>query len=109
MLVVVAIYALMSFFVAERTREIGVRMAVGATRGAVLRMVLMQALRLGAIGGAIGLAGVAATTNLTAHLVYAVSPSDPATTAGAILFLLAIGLLGSLGAAIRATQALGAE
>jgi ABC-type antimicrobial peptide transport system permease subunit len=103
-LVVAAIYALMSFFVARRTPEIGVRMAFGATRGAVLRLILSTALTLIALGTAIGLAGIMATTRLARGLVYGISPSDPGTVAGATVFLVVIALAGSLVPAWRASR-----
>jgi ABC-type antimicrobial peptide transport system permease subunit len=103
-LVAVAIYALMSFFVARRTPEIGVRMAFGATRGSVLRLILSTALMLIGIGTAIGLAGVLATAKLVRGLVYGISPSDPGMVAGGMVFLLVIALAGSLVPAWRASR-----
>jgi predicted permease len=104
LLVVAAIYALMSFFVAQRTPEIGVRMAFGATRGDVLRLILSNALTLTGIGAAIGLAGVVATAGLARGLVYGISPSDPGMVAGVTALLVVIALAGSLVPAWRATR-----
>jgi putative ABC transport system permease protein len=104
MLVVTATYALMSFLVARRTPEIGVRMAFGATRADVLRLILWNVLTLTGIGAAIGLAGVAATAGLARGLVYGISPTDPATVAGGTALLVAIALGGSLVPAWRATR-----
>jgi len=103
-LVAAGIYALMSFFVAQRTPEIGVRMAFGATRRSVLRLVLSTALTLTGIGTATGLAGVLATTGLARGLVYGISPGDPGTLAGGTVFLVVIALAGSLVPAWRATR-----
>ncbi len=114
MLVVAAIYALMSSFVAQRTPEIGVRMALGGTRGGVFRLILSNALMLTGIGATIGLVGVVATAGLARGLVYGISPSDPVTVAGGAALLVVIALAGSLVPAWRAirvdpVQALRAE
>ncbi len=102
-LVMAATYALMSFFVSQRAPEIGVRMAFGATRGAVLWLTLSKALTLTGIGAAIGLAGVLVTARLVRGLVYGISPSDPATVAAGTLCVVLIGLAGALVPAWRAT------
>jgi putative ABC transport system permease protein len=103
-LVAAGIYGVMTFFVAQRTHEIGIRVALGARRMGVQRLVLGQGLRLAAVGAAAGLAGVFATTKLTESMVYGVSPTDTATLVGGTLFLVAVGLAGSLVPAIRATR-----
>ncbi len=102
-LVLAATYALMSFFVSQRSPEIGVRMAFGATRGNVLWLTLSGALTLTGTGAVIGLAGVAMTARLARGLVYGISPSDPATVAAGTLFVVLIGLAGALVPAWRAT------
>lgn len=76
---VVGIYSVISFSVAQRTREIGIRMAMGAGRGDVLKMILWQGSRLIAIGLAAGLAGALALTHLMRSLLYGVHPADPPT------------------------------
>ena len=98
------IYGVMSFFVAQRTHEIGIRVAMGASWSGVQKLVLGQGLKLAAIGVGVGLVGVFATTKLTESMVYGVSPTDPVTVAGGTLFLVAIGLQGSLLPAQRATR-----
>ena len=103
-LVMAAIYALMSFFVAQRTSEIGVRLAFGATRSGVLRLVLANALTLVGIGTAIGLVAVVLSANLAASLVYGFSPNDPVMVAAGAVCLIAIGLAGSLVPAWRAAR-----
>lgn len=103
-LVAAGIYGVMSYFVSRRTHEIGVRMALGADRTRVLKLVLGEGLQLAAVGVAIGLTGVFATTSLTAGMLYGVSPTDPLTVTGGTLFLVAIGLLGTLVPARRATR-----
>jgi putative ABC transport system permease protein len=95
MLVAAGIYGVTSYFAAQRSREMGIRMALGANRRNVLGLVLQRGGTLAAIGLAVGLVGVLATTRITASMVYGVSPSDPATIAGGALFLLFVALLGS--------------
>ncbi len=75
----VGVYAVMAYAVGRRTREIGVRIAVGADRGDVIRLVLGEGLRLTLIGLAIGLAGALAVTRLLSGLLYQVSTVDPLT------------------------------
>jgi putative ABC transport system permease protein len=103
-LVMAAIYALMSLFVAQRTSEIGVRLAFGATRTGVLRMVLANALTLVGIGTAIGLVAVVLAAKLAAGLVYGFSPSDPVMVAAGAVCLMLVGLAGSLVPAWRAAR-----
>ena len=103
LLVGMGIYGLMAFSVAQRTREIGVRMALGATRSSVLRMVLGQGIRLAGMGIALGLALAAAVSHLLASLLYGVSPLDPATFGGVIVVMLAAAALATLLPARRAT------
>ena len=90
--------------VAERTREIGIRVALGAGRGNVLRMVLGQGAALAAAGVAIGLAAALALTRLLAGLLYGVGAADPPTFAAAALLLAAVVLLASLLPAARAAR-----
>jgi ABC-type antimicrobial peptide transport system permease subunit len=107
----VGIYGVVSYFVTQRTREIGVRMALGATRGDVMRLVLRQAatpIALGLIAGL--LASLAATRALSAQLV-GVQPSDPLTLTAVILALAATALAAVVvparrAAAVDPTQAL---
>jgi ABC-type antimicrobial peptide transport system permease subunit len=103
-LVSAGIYGVMTFFVAQRTHEIGVRVAMGASWSGVQKLVLGQGLKLAMLGVVVGLAGVFATTKLTASMVYGVSPTDPATLVGGIVFLVGVGLLGSLLPALRASR-----
>ena len=71
----------MSYAVARRTREIGLRLTLGARRGDVLRLILSQALRRLAIGGALGLAGAWLSTRALTTMLYGVQPTDPLTFA----------------------------
>jgi putative ABC transport system permease protein len=90
---VVGVYGVLSFSVARRTHEIGVRVALGARPGAVMRLVLGQGLRITLAGLVLGIAGAAALAGLLRGLVVGVSPGDPATlaAAAAALALIAIG------------------
>jgi predicted permease len=89
----VGIYGLVSYAIAERRREIGVRLALGAGHGEVRRMFVRQALVLVAIGVGIGLAAAAALTRLMESQLYGISPLDPAThLAVALVLVLAAGL-----------------
>jgi putative ABC transport system permease protein len=86
------IYGVISYTVALRRQEIGVRMALGAARHQIARMVIVQTARLAAIGLAIGLALSALATRALSAALYGVSPMDPITfsAAGALLFLIAL-------------------
>lgn len=93
LLAVVGIYGVMSWSVMQRTREIGIRMALGARPGQVLEMVLRYALKLAAAGLIIGIVGALALRRVLSSLVFDVSTTDPATYIGvAFLLLLAAGI-----------------
>jgi putative ABC transport system permease protein len=76
---VVGLYAAMAFSVAQRTRELGVRMALGAQRPDIVGLVLGQGMKLAGIGSVIGLAGALALTRVLTTLLYQVKPLDPVT------------------------------
>jgi putative ABC transport system permease protein len=92
-LAAVGLYGVLSYTVMLRTREIGVRMALGAQAGDVLRLVLANGLGLTVGGVAIGAAGALALTRLMRGIVFGVSPSDPLTFAGVAVMLVAVALL----------------
>ena len=100
----VGLYGVMAYSVSQRTREIGIRMALGAGPEGVLRMVMRQGLLLALLGIAAGLAISLASTPQLAPLLYRVSPTDPVSIAGAALFLIAVAVLASLIPALRATR-----
>lgn len=89
LLAAIGLYSLLAYLVTQRTAEIGVRMALGAQPGDVLRAVLLGGLRLTAIGLVVGIIGAIAVTRLLASMLYEVSAADPLTYA-AVTFLLAI-------------------
>lgn len=89
---VVGIYGVMSHAASQRRREIGLRLAIGASRGQILRGVMSEGLRLAALGLGLGLAGALALTRLLSALLFEVSPLDPAS------FALAAALLGATAA-----------
>lgn len=92
-LALVGIYGVISWAVSQRTREIGIRMALGADRGQVLGMVIQYGARLCAIGLAIGLVGALALRRFLAGLTFDVSTADPMIYSGAALLMLAAALL----------------
>jgi predicted permease len=104
LLAVVGIYGVKSYFVARRTREIGIRMALGATRGDVLRLVLREGLTLTAAGLAAGLVLALGAGRLVGSLLYQVSPADPLIFGVAPLLLAASALLAAYLPARRATR-----
>jgi predicted permease len=104
LLAAAGLYGVVSFLVSRRTREIGVRMALGADRGQVAARVLGSALRLAALGVVIGLAGAAALRGFTESLLFGVDPGDPLPLLGASLVLLAVTAIAAAGPARRATR-----
>jgi putative ABC transport system permease protein len=104
LLAVVGIYGVVSYTVAQRTRELGVRMALGADAASTLRLVLGRSMLLIAAGTACGLAASMAVTRAMAGLLYGVSPVDPIVFAGVSLVLAAAGFAATLIPARRATR-----
>ena len=103
-LAAVGMYAVLAYSVAQRSREMGIRMALGASRGDVLRLVLRQGLGLAGIGLAVGLAMALAVTRLMSSLLYGVSATDVPTIATVSVLLLAVIVCASWLPAQRATR-----
>jgi putative ABC transport system permease protein len=99
----IGVYGVLSYAVAQRTQEIGVRMALGASRENVLRLVLGQGARLAGLGILIGLAGAALVTRLVESLLYNVSTTDTVSFVATALFLAFVAVLASYIPARRAT------
>jgi putative ABC transport system permease protein len=104
LLAIVGLYGLMSYAVAQRTREIGIRMAIGAAHLNVLRMILRQGMILVSIGLLFGFAGAFAITRLMSSLLFGVTATDPVTFAAVSLVLTACALAALLIPARRATR-----
>ncbi|MGH9498623.1 MAG: ABC transporter permease [Terriglobales bacterium] len=102
LLTAIGLYGVMSFTVLQRTHEIGIRVALGAGRGDVLRMVVNQSLALTGIGLGIGMIGAVALTRLLENLLYEVKPADPATLVAVSVVLIAVSALASYIPARRA-------
>ena len=100
----VGIYGVMSYSVAQRTREIGIRIALGARRGDVLRMTVTQGLKLVGLGMVTGLAAAFVLTRVMASLLFGISATDPITFIGISLVLLAVAVLANYIPALRATK-----
>ncbi|HEX8070524.1 MAG TPA: ABC transporter permease [Pyrinomonadaceae bacterium] len=104
LLAAVGLYGVMAYAVAGRTKEIGIRMALGAGRGSVRRMILTDGLALAAVGTLTGLLISAACMRLMRSLLYGISPTDPLTYAAVALFLTAVALMACYVPARRATK-----
>jgi putative ABC transport system permease protein len=104
LLAVVGIYGVISYAVTQRTREIGMRMALGARPGNVMRFVMGQGMRVVLIGAGLGLAGALALARVLRNLLFEVAPTDPATFVCVTLLLSAVALLACYLPARRAAR-----
>jgi putative ABC transport system permease protein len=104
LLAAVGIFSVLAFLVGQRTREMAVRLALGASAGDVVRLILRQGLRLIAIGLVVGLAGALAVTRLLTGLLYAIGPWDAGAYLGAISVLGGAAVLATLIPAVRAAS-----
>ena len=100
----VGLYSVLAYMVAQRTSELGLRMALGAQRADVLRLILKQGLLLTGVGLLAGLAGSALLTRYLSSLLFGVGAFDPLTYIGVSLLLLTIALIASAGPALQAMQ-----
>jgi putative ABC transport system permease protein len=103
-LALVGIYGVIAYSVAERTQEMGIRVALGAARGDILRLVLRQGMGLAIAGIAVGLAGSLVLTRLLATMLYRVSATDPLTFAAAAALFVCVAALASYVPARKATR-----
>lgn len=104
LLAAIGIYGVMAYLVNQRTREIGIRMALGARPGSVVRLVVSYALRLAAAGVVLGIVGAGLLTRLISGMLFDVSPTDPWTFAIITMMLLATALVATFTPARRAAR-----
>jgi ABC-type antimicrobial peptide transport system permease subunit len=104
LLATLGIYSLIAYSVAQRTREIGIRVALGADRRAVTRLVVGEGVGLAAIGLVIGICGAALVTRMLETMLYEVSPTDPGILAMTSVGVLAVAAVASFVPAIRALR-----
>jgi len=108
------IYGVIAYFVSQRTQEIGVRMALGASRGSVVRLVLGQALRPVAVGAVVGVVAALAASRVLSSQLFGVSRTDPLTIAAVLATLIGVAMIASAlparrAAAVDPTRALQSE
>jgi putative ABC transport system permease protein len=100
----IGVYGTISYIVSQRTRDIGIRMALGAQRKTILNMILSQGLSLAFTGAVVGLVGAWIVSHLMAGLLYGVSPTDPLTFIGVTVVLTAVALAACFVPALRAVR-----
>ncbi len=104
-LALIGLYGVMAYSVARRTAEFGIRQAIGAQRGDILRMVLAQGARLSLAGVAGGVLAAAASTRLIGRLLYGVAATNPVVYGGIAMLFFLVAAAASLAPAWRATRA----
>ena len=103
-LAIIGVYGVVSYMATQRTHEIGIRLALGATPGGILRMVLRQGMLIIGVGSVMGIIMAFGVARLLAHLLVGVSSSDPVTYAGVTLMLMVVALAACYIPARRATR-----
>jgi ABC-type antimicrobial peptide transport system permease subunit len=103
-LAAVGLYGVLNYSVSRRSRELGIRMALGADRARVRGLVLAEGLVMTCVGIALGLAGSYLAARLLEQMLYDVEPGDPVTALGVTVVLLAVATVATLLPAIRATR-----
>jgi ABC-type antimicrobial peptide transport system permease subunit len=96
LMAVIGLYGVIAFVAAQRTQEIGVRMALGATRADILRLIAGEGVRLVVLGGILGMSAALATAQLLKSLLFNVGPYDPLTYAAVALLLALVALAATL-------------
>ena len=104
LLAAVGLYGVMAYTVRQRTREVGLRLALGSTPGAIMQLIVGRGARLIAIGVGLGLLGAALSVRLVRAQLFGVEPSDPVTWLGVCVLLLIVGLIACGIPARRAMQ-----
>jgi putative ABC transport system permease protein len=104
LLAVVGVYGVVSYTVSRRTRELGIRQALGATSGSAVTLVMAQAAGLVAVGAAAGIGVALASSRVVQGLLYGIEPADPVTYVVVVLATLAVGLLAAAVPAVRAAR-----
>jgi putative ABC transport system permease protein len=104
LLTAIGLYGVMAYSVIQRTQEIGIRIALGAQTGNVLKMVLRQGLKLTALGLALGLAAAYALTRYMQSMLFGVKPADPVTFAAIALLVIVVAIAACWIPARRATK-----
>jgi ABC-type antimicrobial peptide transport system permease subunit len=104
LLVCIGLYGVMSYGVARRTNEIGIRIALGATAPRVIRMVMRETMLVAGIGVAIGLGAAVSTTRLVATMLFGLAPTDPLTVTFAVALMIGVAALAGYIPARRAAR-----
>jgi ABC-type antimicrobial peptide transport system permease subunit len=100
----IGIYGVLAYTVTQRTREFGIRMALGASAGNVVGMVIRHGVRLAAIGLGLGVAGALAVTRLMTTLLYGVRPTDPLVFGSVAVALMAVAVVASVVPSLRISR-----